>query len=811
MLISHKWLENYLPDLAQFDSKTISESLTTSLAEVEGVTQFGNGLSKIVSGEVLTVKEHQSNKKLKICTVNTGKDERTIVCGAPNVAQGQRVVVCLPGGSVYDPSSEFGSATTVQVEERTIGEVTSQGMICSAKEAGLSDEHTGILVLEPEIELGIDIAELLRDKVYEIENKSISHRPDAFSHLGIARELAAILKMDLVQPAYDNSIIPTAKLELDVTKKVDDELCARFNAVVLKDIVVKPAPLWLQAKLGAVGIRSVNNVVDITNYVMMDIGQPLHAFDYDKIDSHKLTVRKSKQGEKIKALDGKEYKLRKDSIVISDGSKAESIAGIMGGARTEITKRTKNVVIEGANWNMFSIRRTSRDLGLRSEASTRFEKGQDPNQTEPAVKQAVELVQDVAGGEVASEMIDIYNDPRAAHQVGLQLPFVKRFLGIELAESEVIEILERLGLKLIEQETANTNEIQKETRLFEAPTYRPDLTIQQDLLEEIARLHGYDKISPTLPASDLRPAVSNPSSVLSRSINAVLLGAGMDELITYSFVGKKLYEDSQMEIKNCLKIDNPISPELSYMRNSLVPSLLGKMVQNANNFDRFGYFEINKIVERELDGDGIHLQPGRVSGLIFVKEAEQLYSELKGIVEALEHKLNLTLTYKPTSKKDTIVTPVLHPARSALLNLDDQTIGVLGEVHPKVMLNFDLEGRAAIFEMDFDALLSSYQKVTRYVPLSEFPEVKRDLSFWLPKDTTYEQLTAAIWEKTIKTLTKVEFNDRFDPEDKKERISITITLILQSSSKTLEDKQIKEVVGEVTKRVEAGLNGKLRK
>lgn len=810
MLISYKWLKNYLPDLDNYQHKHIADALTEGLAEVESYIQKGKGLEKLVAGEIRTIEKYPGKDKLSVCNVLIGKEERIIICGANNVREGMKVVVCLPGGKVYNPSQPLGSQELVKIEQRKIGDIVSDGMICSAKELGIEDNHKGILELENETESGRDITELLQDVIFEIENKSISHRPDCFSHMGIAREISALLNTDFQPRNLETPIIPSASLQLKVEKKVNNDLCPRFTAIVLKDIAVADSPLWLRLRLAYIGIRPVNNIVDITNYVMMDVGQPMHAFDYDKLGNGKLIVRQAKDNEEITALDGKKYKLSQEDLVIADGEKCVSIAGIMGGEDTAISGTTRNAVLEAAAWNMYSIRKTSRRLGLRSEASTRFEKGQDPNNTVTGIKTALELILDLSQAEIASELIDIYEEPRTETILELEIPSVKRFLGIEITKPEIIETLSRLQINLLSREIANTNQLQDNIELFQIPTHRPDLKIPQDLMEEIARLYGYSNIPAILPLRESKPAPLNPISSLMRLVKSLLSSQQLDELMTYSFISAKLYRKTLFNIKDCVQLENPLSPELGYMRTSLIPSLLEKTEFNSHNFDEFAFFEVGRISLKKKDSDGIHLQPRRVTAVSYNRKGTDQFFIIKHVLEQLLQSLHIPHEFNRIDKNRF---PYLHPGRAAeVVSETGENLGIIGEIHPQIINNLGmLQGRVGCFEIDFDMLEKLYSPDPKYTKLSEYPDVVRDLSFWVDTGVTFQSIKELIRSLDIKLLRELSLVDVFTPKNDKSRKSITVSLTLQSYKATLTENQINETLKQITDALETKLKAEMRK
>ena len=816
MYISHKWLKRYLPELDDFTPEQIATALTESLAEVEGHEKVRSALKNLVVGEVINVEKHPENEKLSVCQVNLGGSEATIICGAANVAQGQKVAVCLPGGLVYNPQN----GTAFQIAAKKIKGIISQGMICSGKELAINNDHEEILVLENELKPGLDLTEMLQDTVYEIENKSLNHRPDCFSHEGIARELSALLGLKFIENKQEISLVATTKVDFTVENKLDSKLCPRFTALVLSDVVVKPSPLWLQTVLSAVKIRPINNIVDITNYVTFDKGQPMHAYDYDKLANKKLVIRQAHPKEKVKTLDDKIHSLSKDMIVITDGNSIQDIAGIMGGFDTEISNKTKTIVLEAANFNMYAVRKTSRTLAIRTEASTRNEKGLDPNLTEKAIKSAIQLVMDLAHAEVASDLIDVYPNPRSEQLIKLDINLVKRFLGIDLSKQQIIDKLTMLNLKISSDEKINeseliddnTNKLQQQMLSVTIPTYRMDLNITQDLLEEIARIYGYANIKPTLPTKDLKPAPSNDISQFIRRVNKTITGCGMDEIMTYSFVGEEWYKTIGLNIRDCLAIKNPLSPELSHMRNSLVPSLLLKAQLNSKNYNDFDYFENNRVVEKKLDAEKIHIQPRKLAGIKFTNQNEEiLYYDLKANLDNLFAEIGVKPEFKPLPKASNhILQTILHPGRSALIYLQDQELGILGEVNGKTAAAAELHGKTAIFELNLDLLLSLAQLRKKYKPLAVFQSVKRDLSFWFNTNTLYADIIKHINSLEEPLIVNVKLKDVFIPKDKKAKKSITFKITLQSYQETLQEDQISKVIARVVATLNKELQAELR-
>jgi len=793
MLISHNWLKKYLPEFENINKEKLAILLTESLAEVEQIIPVRQDLDNIVCAEVVEVNILTETKRISVCKVKIQDDLplKTVVCGAPNVMVGMKVALALPGGKIYNAHDNKVSLMTI--EEKILFNVTSQGMLCSSKELGLSNEHELIISLEQEMKLGTDICLLLKDFTYEIENKSLSHRPDCFSHEGIAREIAAICNTLFIDTYQDTPLIPLKKLPFELKVKVDEKSCPRFTTICISDVSITESPLWLQCLLSAVGVRPINNVVDIANYVMLDKGQPLHTYDYDKISGTKLTIRYAKNDEQSMFLNEKEYELDDSMIVIANASNIENIAGIIGSSNSEITKDTKNILLEAGNFDMYSIRKTSEKIGLRTESSTRFEKGLDPNITIKGLKNATQLILDLAHGEVASDINDYYPKVREEKTIELDLTLIKRFLGIELVTKDILDYLKRFELKIESEEKISSLTSIPDTNIIIkviCPTFRSDLNLCNDLLEEIARIYGYSKLPTSLPTREITAVPMNREMIFFRKINSILNCHGMDEISTYTFVGEKLYKSLNLDIKHCLRIINPISPELGYVRNLIVPNLIEKIIQNKNKYPDINIFELERIVNRELDNSGIHKQPVTLAGAIYRKDGtNNLFLQAKGILENLFAELVLDIKFEEYDSKKDQYKNMVHNGRVANLFLNEKNVGILGEVSPVVLSsNFQLEGRIAIFEFNASELSKFFKFTKKFVPLSVYQGITRDLSLLVPSRIKYSKIIELISTLDIKELIKVELVDVFTSDKLGEDMkSITIKIYLQSKVNTLQD------------------------
>jgi phenylalanyl-tRNA synthetase beta chain len=810
MLISHKWLKNYLPEIDKFSTEAIAESLTTSLAEVEQIIPVRQDLSSIVVGEVTETKKHENSDKLSICQVTTDGDNRIqVVCGAPNVREKIKVAVCLSGGRVYaDTKGE-----TIDINTTTIRGVESNGMICSERELGIGDDHSGIMILEENLPVGEDLTELLKDWVYEIENKSLSHRGDCFSHTGIARELSAILAIDFLEDTTaPESILPNGSdKKINIEISVGKDLCKRFSALLVENLTIKDSPLWLKARLSSVGERSINNVVDITNFVMLDKGQPLHAYDYDKLVGNKLVVRKAKNNEKVKTLDGIERNLDNTTVVIADEKSVEDIAGIMGGYNSQISLETTTIILEAANFDMYNIRRSSRQLGLRSEASTRFEKGLDENLTVSTIRNAYTLISDLTNGEVADELFDYYPEPTIQKKVELEVKMINRLLSTDFTKYEIIDLLERLQINLLEQENSDGSEPNLETQTlltFVIPSFRKDINIKEDLVEEVARIYGFKNITPKLPEKDLTPAKKYNLSELFRLFTNSLSALGYTEVKTYSFISEIDITKSNLKPTDSLKLSNPLAPELKYVRNSLIPSMVSIIKKNQPKNLDLKIFEINRIVDKKHDKEGIHIQPWTISIAINHKDGEpNPFLDIKGITEYLSKLLDINFDYKVISSGNKY-SKTFHPYQSSEVFLKDEHLGTIGLIHPEVIYNNELQGKVSVLELNLDKLLPFVNNQKAYKSLPSFPNTNRDLSFWIPTNVNYSNIEKTIKNLEIELLKDIVLKDTYTNE--KGENSYTITLTFSSIEKTLTDSEVDKLETFIAKELQSKLSLRLR-
>ena len=797
MNVTLNWLKAYIN--FEFSPNELADRLTMLGIEVESIKQLGAELEGVIVGSVTSIRPHPNADKLVLCQVDTGAtEELQIVCGAPNVREGMRAPVATIGATL---------PVGLTIKSAKLRGETSQGMLCSEKELGLSDDAAGLMELPTDIPLGIPLSEALGldDVVFELE--ITPNRPDCLSLIGVAREIRAETGNPLKLPTVElkeNDINAS-----DLTSVTIDapDLCPRYAARVIQGIKVMESPEWLQRRLESVGIGVINNVVDVTNFVLMEYGQPLHAFDYHKLTENRIVVRRAASGEQITTLDEVERELTPDMLVIADAEKPVALAGIMGGYDSEITEATCDVLLESAYFHPSSVRATAKALGVSTEASYRFERGADPGAVLDALDRAAQLIADLTGGTVCEGTVDVYPGQQPLTEIQLRPERVNFVLGTTLETAEMVEILNRLGF-----EVGTTDETYQVT----VPTFRSDVTREIDLIEEVARVHGYDNIPTTLPKGDIPVPASNPKIEVRRRIKHSLLATGMTEAVNYSFCDPNCFDRIRLAaddpLRNTLRLRNPLSPEMSVLRTTLTPGLLENAQHNRNHqIDTIALFEIGGV----FAPDGEEKEPERVAGVLAGQIGEGVYSDpyrfpdffdLKGLVERM---LEVCGVVDWTLQKTEV--PTFHPGRNAEVLLNNRRLGVFGEIHPEVLDNYDLPYKAYLFEFDLEGLADVAMFAKRFEPISIYPKVARDLAIVVNKEILSDMPTELIYTTGGDAVDSVRLFDVYEgeqvPEGKK---SLAYTITYHSATETLTDKAVNALHDKVVKRLNRELGAELR-
>jgi len=812
-------------DVAKIGVAKLVDKIGAQLGAVEAVVDFGSKYQGIVVAKVVSCQPHQGADKLQVCAIDDGgitpsvKREANgyvqVVCGAPNVRAGLLVAWLPPGATV---PSTVGKQPLV-LEAREIRGELSQGMLASPKELGLGDDHSGILELDGDYQPGTDFAEALGlagDAVIDIENKMFTHRPDCFGFLGIARELAGIQGLPYKSPdwyAVDPKFpaVEADKLPLEIKNELP-ELVPRFAAITMSGVKVGPSPLWLRVELAKVGQKSINNIVDCTNWFMLLTGQPLHAYDYDKLKTLSdaeatIVIRQPKKGEKIKLLNGKEIEPRAEAIMIATDKQLIGVGGIMGGTETEVDDSTKNIILECASFDMYSIRRTSMEHGLFTDAVTRFTKGQSPLQNLAVLAKTVDEIRQEANAKAVGRVIDDNHLKPAVMErqtlhapVNISTDFMNARLGLKLSGAEIKTLLENVEFAV---------EVKSDELTVAAPFWRTDIELPEDIVEEVGRLHGYDKLPLELPKRDLTPAVKDPLLTLKAQVRERLSRAGANEVLTYSFVPGSLLDKTGQDKAKAFQVANALSPDLQYYRLSLMPSLLEKVHPGVKaGYDQFALFELGKThsLDHPSDGEGVP-EEFEFSALVVtandkLKKPGAPYYQARKYLETLA---SVELEFKPVGK-DMRQYPVVQPYdynRSALVKLKDgDFLGIIGEFKPSVTRALKLPKYSAGFEIDTTILQPILAAGPSYSPLLRFPGVKQDITLKVPADVSYgrlrdfvnQQLGAKAPEDGHASLEPVGIYQK-EPNTKNVSWRVTVTGL----NRTLTDKEVNALLDEVAK------------
>ncbi|MBI3877819.1 MAG: phenylalanine--tRNA ligase subunit beta [Verrucomicrobia bacterium] len=829
MKVTLNWLRQYVD--FDWSPEDLAERLTMLGLEVEGVQKLGGEFEGIVVAQVLTRDKVPGSDKLSVCKVNDGKGERTIICGAQNHQLGHKVPLILPNFAL---PLKPGEKEPFVIKERKVFGITSQGMMCSPKELGLADEAEGLLILREDAKVGQPFAEYMgrtgSDVVYDLE--ITPNRPDLNSIIGIAREIAAVTGNVLTIPAvsFQPAAISTEKTESLVAVRLEaPELCPRYTARVVKGVKIGPSPDWLRRTLEKVGLRSINNVVDVTNYVLMESGQPLHAFDFRLIafdypmilEGHNkptIVIRRAASGEKFKTLDNQERTLTTEMLLIADEQKGIALAGVMGGANTEINERTNDVLIESAYFSPTNIRRTSKALGLRTDASYRFERGCDISVCDWASQRAAQLILETAGGQLADGVVDAYPNPVEPKQITLRHHKVSELLGIQLKPEEIEYYLGQLGLKAVNRKVRSVgDDAPLEPVTFRIPTFRVDLKRETDLIEEVCRLHGVEKISSTAPRGAIGTNDFDAVYDQIADVRRLLTGLGLHEAQGQTLVGKD--EVRGMRDEEIAALANPLSSDMDVLRPSLLPGLLNVLRHNISrkNCD-VAVFEIGRVFTQS---SGKTQEERRVAIALAGQRALPCWTggerdakfdamDLKGIVEdLLEH---FGLKGVVFSKRNES-TPLFLESAAFMLGVPPRgmPLGELGQLLPTLAKQCDLRDAVFLAELRLDELLARRNASKSFKPLPEFPAVRRDVAMLVPEATTHDAVLAVVKQTKPANLESVELFDVFRgknvPDGQK---SLAYAFTYRASGRTLKDEEVNAAQAKVVEALKQKLQAAVR-
>ncbi len=787
MKVSLKWLEEYV-DIT-LPPADLAQRLTMAGTEVKGWQVIAGKWENIVVGQIIAINPHPSADRLTLPTVDLGTEQQTVVCGAPNLRLGDKVAFARVGAQLIDGHT----GQVIRLKSAKIRGVVSSGMVCSEKELGISDSHEGIMVLPPEAPVGTPLADYMGDVIFDLE--ITPNRPDCLSVIGIAREVAALTGQKVRLPEVGYETAPLAidqQLAVDI---VDTDLCPRYCASLITGVKVAASPRWMQQRLLACGMRPINNIVDITNYVMLECGQPLHAFDYHRIRGKKIIVRRADDGEIIVTLDRVRRVLSRSTLVIADREQAVAIAGVMGGANCEVTEETTAILLEGANFNPSSIYYTGNTLGLPSEARLRFERGISPELTIPALKRATQLIIQLAGGEAAKGLVDAYPGKQEPEPISLSTGEVNSFLGVEFSIGQIKAALVSLGFDC--QPAASASEV-----WVTAPYWRSDIHQPVDLIEEVARIIGYDKIPVTMLSESLPRQNPEPILSLKQEVRLSLVGYGFQEVVTYSLTSlellNKLLPKPHPPEPMPLRMANPMTADQEYLRPNLRPNLLAAL--SANRRHEAGgirLFELGRAyLPRPKD---LPEEPEVVCGLLSGPRFEESWHgggemvdffDAKGVVDGLLSRLCVEASFEPGEDES------LHPTKQAAIVIGGEKVGALGKLHPKVAEAFELSRDVYLFEINLTALLPFTIGHKLFQPIPRFPAIVRDIALVVGAGVTHRQVQDIIMGFPL--VTQVAIFDVYAggqlPAGKK---SLAYRITFQSPSHTLTDDEVNKVLKQI--------------
>lgn len=802
MRVSYRWLQDYVN--CQLPVEELAEKLTMAGLEVAGVFPPVEGLDRIIVGKILEVKPHPHAEHLLLCRVDTGSDTIQLVSGAPNIEDGVCVALALPG--IMLPGG--------RVEAREFRGETSEGMLCSGAELGTDQwgygDDQGILLLDGELPAGTRLDQVIELDDWVIDLELTPNRGDCQSVINIAREVKALTGAELHLP--EPVVVEEDGLTADYIKVSIEapDLCRRYACRLVRDIKLGPSPLWMQQRLLSAGMRPINNIVDVTNYVMMEFGQPLHAFDFDKIQGSHIIVRRGHDDERMVSLDGNLRELDPEMLVVADEGEAVALAGVMGGLASEVTEKTQAILLESAWFEPLSVRRTATRLGLHSEASRRFEKGINADGIIPALNRAAQLIQQLGAGQIATGIVDVNARPATARTIRLRTTRVNKVLGTKLAREEIQGLIERLDFPC---ELCSGDAI-----LVTIPAYRVDIFEEVDLIEEVARLYGYDRITVTYPAGVLiQDKISEPS-IRERVIDAAS-GFGLDEVLTYSFTGEgsfdKLRIPQDSPLRNVLKIQNPLRVEQQVMRTTLLPGLMDAVTYNYHRKQvDLGLFEVGAVfipqradqIPEERQYLGITACGKTDAGWRGTGE-ERDYYYVKGIIEGIFGMLGMEeLVFEKYADF-----PVLHPGRSARIFYGQEELGYLGELHPQVLANYDIPFRVVVCELDLEKATPCSKQQLLFKPISRFPGINRDLALVVPVSVSAAQVQKVIFEAGGDLLNKCQLFDVYYGDQVSEGYrSLAYSLLYQSSDHTLTDEEVAGIHNAIIKALAKEVGAHLR-
>ncbi|MDO8529327.1 MAG: phenylalanine--tRNA ligase subunit beta [bacterium] len=805
MKYSYTWLKEISG--TKLSPEKIAELLTMHSFELESVEKLGADLEGVVVGKIVDIKKHPNADRLQIVMVETryasSLQKLQIVCGASNIKIGDKVPVALVGTKL--PNG-------INIKETEIRGVKSHGMLCAEDELGLGADHGGIIILQKDARIGEKFSKILGLDDTIIELDVLSNRGhDALSHVGMAREIAA-LDNKKIDSYYQKLKLPTKKQTKKLSVKIQDKnLCPRYIGAIMTNIKVGESPEWMKKRLLSLGLNAINNIVDATNYVMLEVGQPMHAFDFNKLaniermksESARIIIRRAKDGEEIKLLDETIKKLSSEDLVIANEEKALALAGVMGGEDSGINENTTSIVLEAANFDATNVRKTRTRLNIKTDASDRFEKDIDPNLAETAMARIIEIIEKMGGR--LDGIVDVYPKSVKSWKIKLDLNYVNKLLGEKISENIAIKILKSLEINVIKSSGHQV--------VCEIPTVRIDLKTQEDLIEEIGRIYGYEKIKSVAPLSIVQPAIVNEQRRFERTVKNILVGAGFSEVYNYSFYSQKDIESAKLSNEKHLKIENPMNPEQALLRVSLIPGILKNIKENLKYFKELEIFEVGRIYFP--NNETLPNEKNMLVGAIVADESKKGndFYEAKGYADLLLGKLGIQDYYFDEFKNQGEDFPeVWHKTRCAEINIEGskETVGYVGEIDPAVLGSFGISKRAALFEIDLQKLQKISETEREFKPLSKFPTSTRDISMIAETDIKVDNILQIIQKSEKKMILDVDLFDIFDLEEEK-KVSYAFHILFGADDRTLKNEEIDQIMQRITSNLEKELRIKVRR
>lgn len=810
MQVSIKWLKDYI-DFTETPEQ-LADKLTMAGIPVENVVDPGEGLEKVVTGRIEKLEPHQNSDHLQICTMNVGLAENIIiVTGAQNVAEGQVVPVAMVGAHL--PNG-------MKISKGKLRGVASNGMLCSAQELKLDleklpeEQKTGIFILPSDTPVGIPAKDVLGLNDVVLEFELTANRADCFSVFGLVREIAAITGNKPHFPEIKVNEDDNTKLnDIFSVEIADPDLCSRFSTRMLKNVKIGPSPEWMQQRLECAGIRSINNVVDVTNFVMIELGHPMHAYDYDKITGKKLIARRAIEGEELHTLDDTSRKAKGEMLVIADSEKAAGLAGIMGGFETEITDTTTTVVLESADFYGPCIRRTARACGLSSEASGRFERGVDSETTIKALDRAAQLLQEMGACTVCEGIVDVYPNPKQANYVTFTPEQINNHLGTNIAKDVMLNIITSVGFDVTKDENDEIT--------VKVPSWRNDVTCMADISEEIARLHGFDKIKSTLPNGVSMQGTQSAKQTFIDKVKTSLSSQGLYETISFALTNEetfnKLNIPQDSPLRKAVPIMNPLSDEYPLVRTTLLSSIFDNLARNlARKNDDVALFEVGSVFfPKALPVTELPDEVVKIAGAITGRRNAQGWNQTndmvdfydaKGIIEELLANLRVT---RYTVEAGTHY--AIHPGKTALFKKGRDVIATVGEVHPAVLSAYGITKPVYIFELDATTVMKYMAKDLKYKALPKYPATSRDLAMLVDVDVNAADIEKAMTKAAGQNLTQITLFDVYTGKQVEEgKKSLAFSLTFQSNDKTLTDTEIDPAIEKIVAKLQKDFNANLR-